>query len=190
VTSSDICNLALGYLGTARIGTLGTDTSPQGVLCSAFYSTVKAALLEERNWTFAKKTWAATAGTAPTHAVWIASYAVPTDCIRVHRVDDGNGDYRIKWERVGAAILTDDSPTTLYVEGVNGAVTEAEFSSAFIFALATTLAAELCIPLTENATLWASLVKLAEMKLKVAAGSDGSQGKSEFLRSDSLAQRR
>jgi hypothetical protein len=190
MTSSEICNLALGYLGTARIGTLGVDTSPQGVLLNTFYTSVKKALLEERNWTFAKKTWTATAGTAPTHAVWTAKYPVPTDCIRVHRVDDGNGDYRIGWERIGADIYTDDNPTTLYVEGVDGATLEAVFSNAFIFALATALAVEVCIPLTENATLWGSLVQLAEVKLKVAAGSDGSQGKSEFIRSDSLSRKR
>jgi hypothetical protein len=190
MTSSEICNLALGYLGTARIGTLGSDTSPQGVLCNAFYTAVKSALLEERNWTFAKKTWTATPGTAPTHVVWVAAYAVPTGCLRVHRVDDGNGDYRIGWERVGANILTDDTPATLYIEGVDGSIAETTFSNAFIFALAARLAVELCIPLTENATLWGSLVKVAEMKLKEAAGADGSQGKSEKVRSDSLSLRR
>jgi hypothetical protein len=191
MTNSQICNLALGYLATPPIGDLGVDTTPQGVLCSAFYPVVKAALLEARNWTFAMKTWTATKDVAaPVSVKYDASYPVPSGCVRVNRCDDGNGDYRIGWERVGALILTDDTPAPLYVEGVDGAVAEANFSSAFNFALAAQLAVELCIPLTENATLWASLVKVAEMKLKEASGSDGRQGKSEQMRSDSLAQRR
>lgn len=189
LTDVDICNLALGYLGTNPISGLGDDAN-EARLCNAFYATVKAGLLEDRNWTFAKKTWTATAGTAPTNPRWASSYPVPADCLRVHRVDDGNGDYRIGWEREGAFILCDDTPAPLYVEGVDGAVLESTFSSAFCFALAARLAAELCIPLTENATLHQTMVQLAEMKLKEAAGSDGSQGKSERLRSDSLARRR
>jgi hypothetical protein len=182
LTSSAICNVALGYLATAPIGTLGTDTTPQGVLCSAFYVSVKQQLLESRNWTFAKKTWAVTTLATPVagdHPKWAGSYTVPTDCIRVHRVDDGSGLYDIEWERVGSRLFVSRKPTTLYVEGMDSTTAEASFSSAFDLALAASLAREICIPLTENATLWASMVKVAEFRTREAAGLDGSQGTSE-----------
>jgi len=194
MTAIEICNLALGYLASSPITTFADGTTA-AKLCSAFYRPTKKALLEGRNWTFAKRFWSVTPGTAPTDTVvWVGSYAVPATCLRVHRVDEGNGTYRIGWERVGANIYTDTAPATLYVEGIGATeddtTDEAGFSQAFCFALAAALAAEICIPLTENATLWAARAQLAEKKLKDAAGSDGSQGKSEQVRSDSIKQRR
>jgi len=134
-----------------------------------------------------------TPAAAPTHPVWVGAYAVPAECMRVQRVDDGSGDYRLGWERIGAQILTDDTPATIYVEGVYCPAAdgdEAGYPQAFCFALAAHLATELCIPLTENATLWTALLKVSELKVREASGSDGSQGRSEFIRSDSLARRR
>lgn len=190
MTDVEICNLALGYLGTNPIVALA-DATTEARLCTTFYGPVKKSLLAERNWTFAGRTWTATPAAAPTHATWTAAYAVPADCLRVHRIDDGEGRYDIEWERIGASILTDYEAATLYVEGIDGAVAEASFSDSFCFALAARLAAEICIPLTENATLWGSMHQLAEKKLKEAAGSDGSQGKSERVRAaSSLKQRR
>jgi len=179
MTSQEICNVALGYLSTPKIGSLGVDTTPQGVLCNTFYAPKKKALLESRNWTFAKKVWPVTVWGAADHPKWAGSCAVPTDCLRVHRVDDGTGNYDIEFEKVGTKLNVSRKPTTLYVEGVDGACLEADFSFAFTFALATDLAQEMSIPLSENATLWASLVKVAEFKIKEAAGLDGSQGTSE-----------
>jgi hypothetical protein len=191
MTSTQICNLALGYLATPAIGDITSDTTPQGVLCRTFYASVKAALLEDRNWTFAMKTWLITKEVAaPVSVKYDAAYIIPVACVRVHRCDDGKGDYRIGWERIGQQVLADDSPASLYVEGVDGTCDEANFSNSFVFTLAAQLAVELCIPLTENATLWASLVRISEAKLKSSSGSDGRQGKSEKTRSDSLAQRR
>lgn len=190
LTDVDICNLALGYLGTNPIVALA-DATTEARLCNAFYGPVKLSLLEERNWTFAKHVWTANLLGALTNSKWVAEYLIPANCIRVHRVDDGSGAYDIEWERVGDRIYTDQAADPIYVEGVDDSVTENTFSSAFCFALAARLAAEICIPLTENTTLWQSMHQLAEKKLKEAAGSDGSQGKSEQVRSaSSLKQRR
>jgi hypothetical protein len=177
--ASGICNTALGYLATAKIGTLGVDTSPQGVLCNTFYDPKKKAALETRNWTFAKKVWTNTVYAAADHPRWAGSCAVPADCLRVQRVDDGSGNYDIEFEKIGTKLNVSRKPATLYIEGVDGTCSEANFSFAFIFALAADLAQEMCIPLTENATLWASLLKVAEVKTKEASGLDGSQGTSE-----------
>lgn len=192
MTKTEICNLALGYIATPPLVSFDTDTTTQAVLCRAFYEPLKKAMLESRNWAFAKKTWkAGLLSPAPISAKWTAAYLVPGDCLRAHRADDGSGLYLIEWERVGSKIYTDDNPTDLYVEGVDANTDEDEFSYSFTFALATALAVEICIPLTENATLWGSLVKLADMKTKEAAALDGSQGTSEKDNvAGSLSQRR
>jgi hypothetical protein len=191
VDSTGICNVALGYLSTAKIGDYTTDTTPQAVLCRTFYPVKKGALLESRNWTFAKKVWANTVWGAADHPRWAGSCVVPADCLRVHRVDDGSGRYDIEFEKVGTKLNVSRKPTTLYIEGVDGTCIEANFSFAFVFAIATEMAQEMCIPLTENATLWGALLKVAEVKVKEASGLDGSQGTSEKDNTTgSLSQRR
>jgi hypothetical protein len=189
MTDVEIANLALGYLGVKPIVAF-TDGSAEANLCQAFYGPTKQALLEERAWTFAKTEYSATPdATAPTFD-WVARYAVPADCLRVLKVDDGEGTFRIGWERVGAFIHTDREVADLYIYGIDGTVAEALFSPSFSFALAARLAAEVCIPLTKDDTLHTKMLKVAEIKLREAAGLDGSQGKSERLRSDSLSLRR
>lgn len=193
--ATGICNLALGYVGRGPISALGVDTSTAGALCNTFYYNAKHKLLAARNWTFAKEYWQVTpeAGDPP-HPKWAASYAVPADCLRVHRVDDGTGSYDVEWEKVGGLICTERAVDTLYVEGVIGetgqTLDEAKFTPAFSFALAAELATHICLPLTKDVTLWSGMLKLAEKNLLEAAGVEGSQGRSERVTSDSLTRRR
>lgn len=184
MTDIEICNVALGALGTAGVSSFDDD-SDQARACKTFYTTVRDAVLEDVIWSFAKKQYRLTPdATAPTFG-WLYSFEIPSEVARVHRVDDGAGDYRMSWEIIGRFICADEP--VIYVTAVKKEDDSSLYSSAFCLALAARLASELCIPLTQNRTLQADLWQLYQQKIKDAAGSDGSQGKSERVRSDRLS---
>ena len=51
-TETEICNIALGYLGANRITSLDIEEdSTEHLLCSENYEILRDAVLEEREWT-------------------------------------------------------------------------------------------------------------------------------------------
>jgi len=83
----DICNMALGEIGSRTlVNSLGEDT-PAGVQCTLFYNTLRQQLLRAAPWGFARKTLALTSlGLAtddpnPVPFPWQAMYLYPPDCL-------------------------------------------------------------------------------------------------------------
>ncbi len=64
MTSTDICNGALGALGDYGITDLATDNTPTGKVCRQFYDTTLASLLRRYAWNFAASRGAWNAATA------------------------------------------------------------------------------------------------------------------------------
>ena len=183
MTDIEICNMALGQLGTAGIASLDDD-SDEARACKTFYGPVRDAVLSDAAWSFALGLRVLNPDADAPIFKWAYKFTVPSDVARVHRADDGTGEYRMQWEVLDNAVHADSTP--VYVEVVRKVTDTSKYSPAFCMALATRLAAELCIPLTENRALHGDLWALYEKKIKAATRTDGSQGKSERIRSDYL----
>ena len=83
---TDIGNMALSRLGTrATIADL-TENSTEARQINLWYATVRDELQSLVDWNFNRVTQAlAASGTPP--ARWSASYAYPSDCLRMRRLD-------------------------------------------------------------------------------------------------------
>jgi hypothetical protein len=92
------------------------------------------------------------------------------------------------WRVEGGNVLSYDG--TVYMWGMKRLTDTGAFSSLFVQALAARIAADACIPFTENRPLQADMWNLFDLKLKEAAARDGQQGSNENIISDSLVQAR
>lgn len=91
MTSVDICNMALAYLGNSRPITTLTDDTTEARLCSRFYDISRELLLSEFSWSFAKKTCAAlTEITDETNDLYSYVYEYPDDALRILFVGVGD----------------------------------------------------------------------------------------------------
>jgi hypothetical protein len=183
VTEAEICSLALGSVGFAGIASLD-DATKEAQLCKRLYPVARDAVIETRLWSFARARYILDPAAEPPLFGWTYRFARPAEVLRVFRVDDGGGEYRIPWEIEGSSIYADVAK--LYVLALKRVTDTAQFSSAFTMALAARLAAELAVPLTENSKLQERLWGLYEREVREAAGTDGSQGKSEQVKSTYL----
>jgi len=187
-TSTDICNLALGWLAVKSLTNLITDKSPAADLCRVNYPLLRDAVLEARAWTFASKRITLAATTKPLMDDFFGyshSFKVPPKCIRVLRVGSSSSFLdRLRWVREEDNILANAGK--IYMSYIARIEDSSKFSAAFVQALAARIAADLCIPLTEDRNLQADLWKIYIDKIMDAAATDGTQGRQERLRSDAL----
>lgn len=187
MTEVEICSAALAALGTTGIASLDDD-STEARACKAYYALVRDKVLEDRIWSFAKKQYVLTPdATAPLFG-FTKRFLVPSEVVRVHRVDEGSGEYRMQWDLQGRYILTDES--TIYVTAVRKEDDTSLYSPGFTMCVALRLAVALAVPLKENRQLKADLWDEYKFELGEAAGVDGAQGKSEKVRSDFLSRSR
>jgi hypothetical protein len=188
VTEVEICTAALGFLGTAGITSLEDDTD-EARACKAFYSVTRDKVLEERIWTFAKTQYILAPVQSKPGFTWANRFLIPGEIVRIHRVDDGSGSFRVPYDILGKFICCDAEK--LYVTAVRREVDTSLYSPAFTAALVLNLAATLSVPLTENRQLKADLIAEYQAAIKEASGLDGSQGPPEYPRvSNAWADRR
>lgn len=176
-TDTDICNMAISYLGGNSIIAM-TDQTPEGVLCNLNYDTARDAVLEDVNWTFATKRFIL--GSPSTDAPefgYSHSYLLPQEVIRVVAVNEG----KLDWVLEQRNILTDAQPVNLVA--VVRIINPVEFSSSFVSCLASRLAAEIALPLTNSPQQQASMAQMYLIKKQWAQGNDGRQGRSKRRRS-------
>ena len=185
ISEVSICNQALGYLGANPI-TSFADQSTTAELCRNNYPYIRDAVLEERMWTFAT---ARATSTVADLDLWGQMYAhkIPLNWISVFRCyrDVNNIECPIKsagWRREGQSVLSREA--TVYLWGIKRITNTGQFSPMFVQALAARMAAELAIPLSENAQLQGAMWQLYGTKLAEAATRDGQQGSNEQVQSN------
>jgi len=181
-----ICNQALGWLGAESITSL-SDRSTTAELCKNNYPILRDAVMTEMAWTFA--TDRATSVTADLDA-WGHNYkhSVPPNWLQVLRVyrkvtNESKLD-SMGWVREGNFIITKEA--TVYLWGIKQVTATSYFSEAFTQCLAARIAADLCIPITQNVNQQGALWQLYGAKLEKAAMSDGLQGSNEVIQSEAL----
>lgn len=185
-----ICNLALGWLGERSITALDATLGTVEELCARVYPEALRAALEARAWTFATQRLQLGPVVATGLADFPSKYALPATVIRVVTCDDGSGTQEIEWRREGAFVLTETSPTTLYVKAIVLLEDPALFSPGFGRVVAARVAADLAGPITENPQLALTMERRYQGELAQAAARDGMQGTSERVRSSELAAKR
>lgn len=171
----DICNLALTRLGHSTISALNEGTKAAD-LCNLHYPLARDFMLREHHWNFAiKRATLALSATAPNHE-FTHQHALPVDCLKVIRtdLDDVSGGivygypystgapYKVE----GRFILSDES--TVKLEYVSRVTDAAQFDALFVDCLAQRLAAELAMPLADNASLAKSMWDLYAAKVRDA----------------------
>lgn len=152
-----ICNLALGKLGSERIQSL-TDEKQAARFCNLFYEQTRDEVLRSHQWNFATaRATLSELADAPAFG-WENQFALPSDCLRVLQLNGyEQNEQRDLYEIEGRNLMTDeDAAEVKYTARVTDAN---QFDPLFIAALATLLAAKLCVPLTGARAQAAELLK-------------------------------
>lgn len=164
-----IANTALTYLASSRIIDLSqNDENARRI--NAIFNPTRESLLSEHNWNFARTQ--ATMGLldeTPTVADYAYVYQIPSDCLRVIRMD-GDQDFIV----VSDNIYTNASPGV--IEYISNETNPARFSPGFVRAFAYRLAADIAYGVTQNATLATAMETKAVTALKEAKWSDSQEG--------------
>lgn len=186
-TAIDIVNLAISDCGCALITTFD-DLTPEARVAKAKYSFVKDAVLESREWSFAKQRILLNKDPAVPAFGYAFQFILPSTILRVIRIYDATGaaynSPLVGWVREGYRILTNtDAP--IYAE-VLVRVDEGSFSPGMVLALAARLVSVMAIPLTENRQLAKDNLDFYGELMKDAGAMDGSQGTTQVIRPPAL----
>lgn len=170
LTKIDICNIALGLIGTSFIKSF-EEKSKEALVCKQYYDNCKDKLLSRYDWSFARKiaklAKVVNEDKSLTQNIFKNVFQLPTDMISIIKVFESNSyDFVVSEDK----LLTNlDSITILYTSnGVNVHL----YTPLFIDSLTSTLASDLAVTITDNYQLSANLKILAEEKLKVASVVD------------------
>ena len=186
VSETSIANQALGFLGANPIVSFN-DIGAIPELMRDQYPFIRDAVMTEVAWMFAM---GRTSSTTADRDDWgkLYKHALPLDwlqALRVYRnVTTNPKQDSVGWSREGNFVLAKEP--TVYIWGIKRITDTALFSPAFVQCLATRLAADLCIPITENIRQQGILWQLYGAKVKEAAISDGVQGDNEIIQSNNL----
>ncbi len=174
-TNVDIGNMALSRLGTRATIAALSENSTEARAINQWYETIRDDLLGMIDWNFSRVSQAlASSGTPP--ARWAYSYAYPSDCLKIWRLDFG-GWYWSRWNGVAIPFEIASDGTNQFllcndaiVSAVYGQrVTDpSRFSAAFVLAFADCLAAAVALPITQKADLAERLARHAQDRVEKA----------------------
>lgn len=181
----------MALLGAKAITSL-EDDAPEAKVMKQFYYPARDGLLEEQEWSFATRLFQpAKSATAPSWG-WGSAFPVPSDIIRVLRVDKNQGavpgsiegDMRrdqVPHEVYNREILCNED--IIFCSGVRRVEDEGIYSPLFFEAFATKLALLAALPITESNQKWKEMAVMHATTLKTAKSRDGQQSTTRRLRS-------
>jgi hypothetical protein len=181
-TDTDIANMALSRMGTrATIADL-TENSTEARQINLWYATVRDEIQSLIDWNFNRVSLAlAASGTPP--ARWASSYAYPSDCLRMRRLDFGGASWVCGSPATGFEIASNGSATFLYcnedqVSAVYAQrVTDpARFTPGFVLAFVDCLAASVAHAITQKAELAERLARRAQERIERAMADSANEG--------------
>jgi hypothetical protein len=182
LTALEICSRALIKIGAAPI-TDFTDGSAEADIAGLLYLPVRNALISSYPWSFALKQAVLAPSLTPPTADFSKAFTLPGDCLRVWSAGQAGRGQGMRYRVMGKALHTDaDSVTLTYI----GSVLEADMPPFADMALITKLAAEFCIPLTENTQRAEALTRMAEQEIAKARSIDAQQDSATALQSFTL----
>jgi hypothetical protein len=105
MTPTELCNVALGHIGQARIADIG-ERSPGAEHCRRMFDHVRRLCLRDHDWNFAVRRAALTALDSPPPFGFSAAYQLPADCLRVLAINGQPAGVRgTQWEVEGRTVL-------------------------------------------------------------------------------------
>ena len=188
-SETDIANLALTWLGQRLINSLN-DNQNEAKIMKVNYPLSRDKVVAEHAWTFALRREALAPLAAPPNFGGGNQFLIPSDVLRVYRVYRPTGGLstvnlqNADWVREGQHIISREE--TVWAHFIYRVTNTTYFSSPFIQAVAAKLAADTALAFTENDKLQDKMEKMYVIKLQEATASDGSQGRTEVIRSTRL----
>lgn len=179
---TDIGNMALSRLGTrATIADL-TENSTEARQIGLWYATVRDELQSLVDWNFNRVSQALVAsGTPP--ARWTASYAYPSDCLRMRRLDFGGARWVAGEAASGFEIASNGSGTFLYCNEdqvtavyAQRVIDTARFTPGFVLAFVDCLAAAVAHAITQKADLAERLARRAQDRIERVMADSANEG--------------
>lgn len=175
-----ICNMALAKVGSESFITSLNDDTKAARHLSIFYEPIRDSLIRSHLWRFARKQYQL--ASLVTEPLFNGGYyfQMPTDCIRVVVPDDEYFYSYGRWSVEGDKILADTN--VLNIVGLQRVEDPNLFDPIFSEALATRIAHELCIPLTNSESLKDALkADSRELILRAAHVGATEQDSSKFI---------
>lgn len=171
LSSIELCSNALVKLGADDISSFD-DGSTEARVASRLYPLARDALLSIHPWSFATRQALLARLTAAPITTFAYAYQLPNDFLKAISAGGGGRGSGLVFQIVNRQIHTDaEAPTLTYIFRPS----EGDFPAYFNAALVTRLAAEFCLPLTENSGRAERLSRLADAELKVAKLVDSQQ---------------
>ncbi len=182
LTDIQLCSRALIKLGATPINSF-TDGSAESDVASALYTIVRDALLTSHPWNFATKQAALVAAVTPPVADYQCAFMLPDDFLRAISAGGTARARGAHYRIAGGQLHTDQSSVVLsYIYRT----AEADFPPFFQSLLVSRLAAEFCIPLTENNARAEVLARIADEEFKRTRSIDSQQDSPQRLEQFSL----
>jgi hypothetical protein len=167
----ELCAAALMKIGALPIDSLESETV-EAACARRLYPMTRDALLCVHPWSFTMAQAHLKAETAAPVADYAFGFALPPDHLRTISLGAKGSGRGLGYRVQGTNILCDvDEITLTYQRRVD----EGELPAFFLPLLVSRLAAELCVPLTENTGRTAELLRLAEAELRLARLVDSQQ---------------
>ena len=108
---------------------------------------------------------------------WKFQFTLPSDCLRVLRTENSNFSNEEQYRIEGRNLLTNQS--TIKIQYVAKITDTTKYDTLLIETISARLAAELCYPITQSATLMDRMFALYDAKLKEARFADATEGSSD-----------
>ena len=158
-------------LGAEGISSFSDGTTESDV-AATLYAIIRDGVLGTHPWSFATAYAELTSLPSAPLSNFEHAFELPADFIKAISAGDDCRSRGAVYQIIGREVHTNYEELTLtYIKRAD----EAEFPTYFISALVNRLAAEFCLPLTENSSRSETLYRLAEAELKLAKLIDSQQ---------------
>ena len=178
---TQICNLALSYLGCRRIDS-PTEESEEARAAQLHYEVCKNEILRSVSWNFARRV-STVARLDKEVPGWGGVYQLPLDCLYVIDLHGQagatvpQGEYRLAGREVLCHL---EKP---WLEYISGEIDPMNFDALFVTALAYRLAGAMAHDLTGNGSLTNQMGQLYQQTLAEARLANGTEGNLEVVQS-------
>jgi hypothetical protein len=171
LNSIELCSSALIKLGAESISSF-EDGTAEAKVAARLYPLVRDAMLCAHPWSFATKQAELSLLTVTPPTDFAYAHQLPNDFLRALSAGDAGRGRGLVYEIINGQLRSDAETVVLsYLFQPS----EGDFPAYFAPALVTRLAAEFCLPLTENTSRADRFTRLAEEELKLAKLIDSQQ---------------
>lgn len=177
LSSTSVCNSALLKVGADLISSL-TDGSRAANICNTLYTVIRDKVMGDAPWRNAvQQVQLSATGTTPLFG-YNFSFQIPSDCLRVLTVDDGN------WTVVSGGLIYCNNPGPLNVTYIQRNTDETSWDERLAEAVSLAMGREIALALVQSVPLAQQLDKMYNMAIKEARALNAVVGSPKHLIAD------